>query len=273
MNLLLKSVLILLLIILEDVHTHACSIVYYKDSVSGKIYAVNNEDYWYSTKAYIEIVPGNTHQYARLWYGWDNFAQGGVNEFGLFFDGASTPQQPEIAGYHKPKGNLGDDLLSSCKTVTEALALLEQKKIALRNGHLLIGDATGNAVVVEWVEGKKNLNFIQDNVLMATNFLLSDTTKGNYPCPRYESMVQEINRIQEQKEAVDLKGIGNVVAKAVQVPATDSENREGGTLYSTFINLTDMEFILIYKLDNTKMTRLNLKEIFASGKKQKIKLE
>ena len=51
----------------------------------------NNEDYWYDADAYIQILPASRNRLARLWYGWDDFARGGVNEAGLFFDGAVTP--------------------------------------------------------------------------------------------------------------------------------------------------------------------------------------
>ena len=86
--------LILLLGILAGtVDLQACSIIYYVDPSTGKIYVANNEDYWYDTKAYIQIEPGSGSEYARLWYGWDRFAQGGVNAQGLFFDAAVTPEQ------------------------------------------------------------------------------------------------------------------------------------------------------------------------------------
>ena len=70
---------------------NACSVIYYLDSISGKIYVANHEDFWYDTKAYIQINPRTKNKLARLWYGWDDFAQGGINEAGLFFDGAVTP--------------------------------------------------------------------------------------------------------------------------------------------------------------------------------------
>ena len=37
----------------------ACSVLYYIDSSSGKIYVVNNEDYWYDVEAYIQINPAS----------------------------------------------------------------------------------------------------------------------------------------------------------------------------------------------------------------------
>jgi penicillin V acylase-like amidase (Ntn superfamily) len=251
-------------------NTFACSILYYIDSLSGKIYAVNNEDFWYNVNPYLKIIPRDNNHLARIWYGWDNFAQGGVNESGLFFDGASTPEQKPVTGYTKPDNNLGDEILSKCNTASEALDLLEIKKVALTNGHLLFGDRTGNAVVVEWVNGEKKVIPLSDNRLMITNFLLSDTTCGNYPCPRYSAMDKEIIRLRQLNEPLGLKEVGNIVARAVQPVSKNSEGKESGTLYSTFIDLTDMKFILVYKLDNSRITKLDLKTEFANHKPRKI---
>jgi len=251
----------------------ACSVIYYVDTISGKIFIANNEDYWYDTKAYIRITPRTTKQFARLWYGWDNFAQGGINEVGLFFDGAVTPEDKIPDGYGRPIGNLGDDILANCSTIKKAIDYLEKKKVALTNAHLMFGDSTGNAVVVEWVEGERKLNWISDNKLIMTNFLLSDTVKGNYPCYRYNLIQDNIEDLQQSQEEATLRTVGNILAKAVQLPVSDKTGKIGGTLYSTFIDITNMEFMLVYKLDNTKITKLDLKEEFQKLKKRKIKLE
>lgn len=269
-----KSFLLVLLLLVGAVkQSPACSILYYIDTTTGKIYAVNNEDYWYHVKAYIRIEPREGEQLARLWYGWNDFAQGGINESGLFFDGATTPEEALAEGHTQPKGNLGDQILARCKTVQEALAYLEQQKIALTNGHLLFGDRTGNAVVVEWVSGQRRTVPIAHNQLMVTNFLLTDTTRGNYPCPRYAAMEQELNRLRQSKNPVGLREVGQVAARAVQPKSKDATGREAGTLYSTFINITDMEFVLVYQLDNAKMNKLDLKTEFANPKRRTIKLD
>lgn len=252
--------------------SNACSILYYIDKETGKIYVVNNEDYWYDVQAYIKIIPAKSNKRARLWYGWDDFAQGGVNEAGLYFDGAVTPEQDKIPDYTKPKGNMGDDILASCKTVNEAVFLLEEKKIALKNAHMLFGDKMGNALVVEWIDGKRKVTSLNGNYLIATNFLLADTTKGNYPCYRYSAMEKEINRLERSGVPIGLREVGNIGAKAVQ-PAQTIDGKTGGTLYSSFFNLTDMEFILVFQLDNSKITKLDLNAEFAKGKKQTIKLK
>lgn len=252
--------------------TMACSVLYYVDARSGKIYVANNEDYWYDTEAYIQIHPSSGKKLARLWYGWDDFAQGGINEAGFFFDGAATPEQEVPQGGHGPKGNLGDELLARCRTVNEALILLEKKDIALSNAHMMLGDASGYAVVVEWLDGQQSIIPIRNGRLLMTNFLLADPTRGNHPCQRYEAVQVQLDRLDKSNEARDLRAIGKTVAGAVQPPRKLDDGRVGGTLYSSFINISDMEFVLIYKLDSEKITRLDLNKIFQESKKKKIKL-
>ena len=269
----LKYLLILLLFFfLSANNSHACSVIYYIDKITGKIYVANSEDYWYDVKAYIRIEPGSKNKLARLWYGWDNFAQGGINEAGLFFDGAVTPEQKVPENYNKPEGNLGDEILSKCNTVKEAITLLEEKNIVLSNAHMMLGDSTGYAVVMEWIDWERIIYPIQDNMLIMTNFLLSDPSAGNYPCPRFNAIESSLNKLTENNDTVNLLTVGNALAKAVQSPIKNEEGRTGGTLYSTFIDVSEMEFVLVYQLDNSNITRLNLKEEFAKTTKRKIKL-
>ena len=251
----------------------ACSVLYYVDPNTGNIYVANNEDYWYDVDAYIQIMPGSRNKLARLWYGWDDFAQGGINEAGLFFDAAVTPEQEAPEGGHGPKGNLGDDILARCRTVDEALMMLEVKKIALDNAHMMIGDSSGHAVVVEWLDGQRKIVPLANNHLIMTNFLLSDPSRGNHPCPRYQSIEKRVNQLEDADQAVDLRSIGNAMAGAIQLPRALEDERVGGTLYSSFINVSEMEFILVYKLNNTKVTRLNLKEEFQGRDRKKIYLK
>ncbi|ELR69481.1 hypothetical protein C900_05013 [Fulvivirga imtechensis AK7] len=251
---------------------YPCSVLYYVDEESGKIYVANNEDYWYDVKPYIMIIPHSKKELARLWYGWDNFAQGGVNQAGLFFDGAVTPEQEVPEGYGKPKGNLGDELLAKCKTVDEAIAFLEKKKVALTNAHMMFGDSTGNAAVVEWVNGIKKIVPIEDNRLIMTNFLLSDSSE-EHQCPRYNAIESSVRQLSDEGKSINIQDISNAISKAIQPRQKNENGKEGGTLYTTFINITDMKFALVYKQANTNTVALDLNAEFAKGKKQKIKLE
>jgi hypothetical protein len=75
-----KISMLVIIISIFSVKTFSCSIFYYFDSKTGKIYFVNNEDFWYVVKPYIQIIPSSKNELGRIWYGWKNFGQGGVNE-------------------------------------------------------------------------------------------------------------------------------------------------------------------------------------------------
>ncbi len=251
----------------------ACSVLYYIDSKTGKIYAVNNEDYWYDVKAYIQIEPNSENEHARLWYGWKDFAQGGVNEKGFFFDAAVTPEQMKIEGYGNPKNNLGNELLAKCSTVFEALALLEKEKIALNKSHMMFGDKTGKAVIIEWVNGERKLHWIEGNKLIMTNYLLSEPEAGNYPCYRYESIEKRIEEMEDSDEDISLLKVGNTFGSAAQAPRELKKGRIGGTVYTSFIDITNSKFFLSYKLSNQNVVKLDLTTEFSSPKRRKIKLK
>ncbi len=270
-----KYKLLLFSIITISLKSVACSIVYYIDSKTGKIYFVNNEDYWYDVKPYIQIVPGSKNELGRIWYGWKNFGQGGVNEKGLVIDGAVTPEQKIPSGYSSPKDNITDNILAKCSTVDEAILYLEEEKIALRNAHILLGDKNGKAVIVEWVNGVKQIVLIKNNRLIATNYNISDTIHIENPCWRYPLIQKGLDELdaQDKKDTITLKAVGNIIGKAVQLPQKDPTGKVGGTLYSTFIDLTDMKFILVYKLDNSKIQQLDILKELQVGKTRKIKLE
>lgn len=250
----------------------ACAVLYYIDVATGKVYVVNNEDYWLDVNAYIQIEPKSKNKWARLWYGWDKFAQGGVNEAGLFFDAAVTPEQEKISDYGNPNSNLGDEILAQCATVDEALDYIEKRKIGLTKSHMMFGDKSGKAVVVEWVAGKRELHWVTDHKLVMTNFLLSDTTAGNYPCYRYHAIQAQIETLEQSDKEIDLLSVGNTFGPVGQIPRADDSGRLGGTVYTTFINLTDMKFVLSYKLSNENVVILNLNSEFLKPKRQKIRL-
>ncbi len=272
----LKTIILFLAFTVSTVETFACSIFYYVDSKTGKIYFVNNEDYWYDVKPYIQIIPSSKNEFGRIWYGWNNFGQGGVNEKGLVIDGAVTPEQKLPKGYSDPhKGNITDEILSECESVQQTIDFLENKKIALKNAHIFIGDRNGRAVLVEWVKGNKNIVEIKNNRLVATNFNISDTSQNVMTCWRYPIIQKGLDELdaRDSKDTINLKDVGNVIGKAVQIPSTDSTGKVGGTLYTTFIDLTEMKFILVYKLDNSKIQKLNIITELHTGKKRKINLE
>lgn len=271
-----KIIISFLVCTIFSIKMFACSMFYYIDSRTGKIYFVNNEDYWYDVKPYIQIIPGSKKELGRMWFGWGNFGQGGINEKGLIIDGATTPEQEIPEGYTSaPKGNLTDVILARCKTVEEAVQYLEEKKIALKNAHIFLGDKEGKAVIIEWINGAKRIVELSNNRLIATNFSVSDTSQTETTCLRYPAIQKGLDDLDARaaNDTIDLKDVGNVIAKAVQLPRADSTGKVGGTLYTTFIDITEMKFILVYKLDNSRIQKLDILHELQSGRKRKIKLE
>lgn len=130
-------------------------------------------------------------------------------------------------------------------------------------------------MIVEWVNGMRNIVEIKNNRLVATNFNLSNTSLDEVTCSRYNTIQLGLNNLDQRdvKDTIDLKTVGNVIGKAVQLPQTNKQGKTGGTLYTTFIDLTEMKFLLIYKLDNSKIYKLDIITELQKGKKRKIKLK
>jgi choloylglycine hydrolase len=271
----LQTIVLSSIIALCSAKAFACSFFYYIESKSGKIYFVNNEDYWYDVKPYIQIIPSSKNELGRIWYGWKSFGQGGVNEKGLVLDGAATPKEKIPPGYSDPqKRNITDEILGKCATVEEAVQYFEANRIALENAHVIFGDKNGKAVIMEWVNGRRKIIELKNNRLVATNFNLSDTSQTEITCTRYSIIQKGLDELNKKDitDSIDLKTVGNVIGKAVQVPQANPAGRVGGTLYTTFIDLTDMKFVLVYKLDNSKIYKLDISTELHTGKIRKIKL-
>ena len=128
---------------------------------------------------------------------------------------------------------------------------------------------------MEWVNGVKNIVETENQRLIATNFNLSDTSHKQMDCWRYPLIQKGLDDLdaREPKDTISLKVVGNVIGKAVQLPQADATGRVGGTLYTTFIDLTDMQLVLVYKLDNTNIHRLDILHELRNGKKRRIQLE
>ena len=149
---------------------------------------------------------------------------------------------------------------------------METEKFAVNQSHFLIGDATGRAVIVEWIAGKQHIIERDGNSLVATNFLINAPEEGNYPCPRYNAIESGVAALEASGTEVTLKSIGQTVAGAVQVAQDWDQGRMGGTLYTGFFDITDLKMVLVPRLDNSKAIHLNLKELFTKNKKQRINL-
>jgi penicillin V acylase-like amidase (Ntn superfamily) len=90
----------------------------------GKIVLAGNNEDWKNPKTKIWFIPASNGEYGRVCVGFDNmFAQGGMNDQGLFIDANAlgpTGWEP-IEGKPTFQGALMDRILAECATVEDAI--------------------------------------------------------------------------------------------------------------------------------------------------------
>jgi len=85
--------------------------------------------------------------------------------------------------------------------------------------------------------------------------------------------LQSPHEMVKYERSLSMLGPLNVdIDQAVQPARKHENNRFGGTVYTSFINITDNKFFLSYKLSNKNVIKLDLTEDFAKSKRQKINL-
>ena len=117
-----------------------------------ELFRGNNED-WSDPDTFMWFEPGESDGHGCVYFGFSNgWAQGGMNEAGLFFDGAATRPLPlEDTEGRKPfRRDILELVMRSCATVDEAVALLEEYDLQfMERAMLFFGDADGNSVIYE----------------------------------------------------------------------------------------------------------------------------
>ena len=199
--------------------------------------------------------------------GWKNkdrhFPQGGMNDRGLFYDGATAENVvvPPDSGKPRYHTNLIFKAMEECSTVEEVLQLFEQYDVSgTWNGHYLVGDRCGNSAIIEpqtFIRKKGRYQIV-------TNFFQSKTRPEDATCSRYR-IASEIFE-QTATNSVDLfRHILNAV---------HWEEYSGSmtvTLYSYICDLKKGD-IYIYHFHNFEdVVKINLQdELKKGGRSQSI---
>lgn len=249
-------ILFAILLIQLSLDVSACTI--FTASSSNNVFAGNNEDMC-TTNTEIHLFPETEDKYGRVFWGFigDGNFQGGMNEHGLFFDGAGLPfnemppsELPEYQGRW-----IMESMLEKCRTVEGAISLLKKYSMpSLQYAHDLIADATGDAVIVEW--GNNEVNFIRKgnkNYLIATNFNISESENIRKECGRY-NIVEDIL----SNEAPSLASFEKALSLSHQ---------EGnyGTMYSQIGDLKRKKLYVYNFHDYTNRYEIDLANDLSSG--------
>jgi len=78
--------------------------------------------------------------------------------------------------------------------------------------------------------------------------------------------------VEKRGEEITLLKIGNTFGQAAQIPTEDEKGRIDGTVYTYFIDITEITFFLSYKVNNNKVIKLDLNVEFKKSRSQKINL-
>ena len=178
--------LIIVLFFFPAKTTEACTIVMV---AKGKIVLAGNNEDWKNPITKIWFIPASNGKYGRVCVGFDDlFAQGGMNDQGLFIDANAlgpTGWKP-IQGKPTFQGELLDSILAECATVEDAIALCNKYNIpGLARARFPIADRTGASVVVEYGQGKVQYVRKTGVYQIATNFVITNVKGEDYPCTRY----------------------------------------------------------------------------------------
>ena len=143
--------------------SHAISCTIFKSTQSGKTLIGNSED-WRDENAKVWFLAAAPGKNGRVLFGFENgWAQGGMNDQGLFFDGISgeTQDWSNVAHREDFPGNLCEKILEEVATVEEAIAYFKRYNFpSLVVGTFVFVDATGSTATISYAEGRLKVESI-----------------------------------------------------------------------------------------------------------------
>ncbi len=220
----------------------ACSMVSFTGT-DGTVWVGNNEDYL-NPNTYLWTKDKEKGKYGTVYFGFDNFfAQGGINEAGLVFDGFAMESREVKNLKGKKKTNAADlihMIMQNCATIEEVKAMADKYRLDfLSQAQLMFVDNKGYSIIIEgddWLEkgpGESQLctNFYQSTI---NNF-------SEISCPRYLAGHETL--YSANPEEMDKNLCRDVIN------SMHSEEWWGGSLYSNVYD-TRRKKIYLYLFHN-----------------------
>jgi hypothetical protein len=186
MNNCLSIIIVFLIIIFVNLPHSSKACTVFSAANDDYILAAANKD-WDNIKTRILFLPSSDGKYGRVYFGYQvpgGFQNvGGMNDQGLWYDGASLPERSDIRNhYNKPtvKGELCEKALEECASVDEVIAMYETYFTPHWQGHSMWADKYGNSVIIEF--GEKDVVFIhkKGNYQLMTDFYVSDSANARW---------------------------------------------------------------------------------------------
>jgi hypothetical protein len=253
----LAIILVLALVLISARFVDGCTIVMV---AKGKFVLVGNNEDWKNPKTKMWFIPSKNSEYGRVCFGFDDmFAQGGMNDQGLFIDAnaiAPTGWKAE-EGKLPFTGEVMDRILATCATVKDAIAFFEKYNVSsLRRARFPIADKSGESMVVEWAEGKVQFVKKVGVYQVSTNFVMTNVKDGNYPCWRYKTA----KKMLEEADEISIDLVRNILSAAHLEGRTPTQ-------YSNIFDLKSGDVYIYYFHDFTQFKKINLKTELGKGRK------
>jgi hypothetical protein len=248
------SFIIALFVIIATFETRACFILFARDG--NRILVANHED-WTASDGAIRIVPPAAGSYGSVIFTFssEGWAQGGMNEKGLFFDAARTPyQEIFFDGKSNPPGFIWQTILDQAATVEEAIAILQQYNLPeLSEVTVMLADASGNAVLVGAYNHRLAVRPVAGTTLLQTNFNQWHPGLSDEPaCWRYDAATRHLAQFKE----VSVENMLSILKKTHQ---------DSLTVYSNIYDLTNKRVYTYNKRNFNHALTVQLPEIFQNG--------
>ena len=224
-----------------------CTVFYIKRG--DKIYAATNKE-WKNMEFRSLVYQAETGKYGRIYFGYqitEGFQNvGGINEKGLWYDGASLRSRKDIANYlNKPviKGELCEKVLEQCSIISEVVEMYDKYYTPHWKGHIMWGDKEGNCIIIEF--GRKDVVFIHpsDNFMIMTNFYISDEIKRTGS--GYKSFKTVKKALTESTE-INVKSISRIL---------ESVHKKRGRIKTIYSNVYDLLDGIVYCFYNGDFKR------------------
>jgi len=237
----------------------ACSV--FTASHIDKVLAATNKD-WNNTCTRIKFHAPEEGKYGRVYFGYqlpEGFQNvGGMNEYGLWYDGASLPARSDVVNhFHKPTvhGELCEKALEECRTVAEVILLYKKYYTPHWQGHSMWADRMGNSVIIEY--GEKDVVFLhkEHGFQVMTNFYLSDTANLRWSrCHRFNAITEILGKAKD----LDV---------ALMTRALEASHKEGltPTLFSNVYDLKKGEIYVYHFHYYGEFVHIKLSEELEKG--------
>jgi hypothetical protein len=263
-----KPIIIMFLIFILQISLFPCTIFSISDN--GNNLVGNNEDYFYNDDHYMKIIPPKPHKYGRIvfinkvYLVFDNI-QGGMNEKGLFFDMAGTPQDNiRIKENSFQKYAIGlntlDTFLANCKNIDESILYWKSIKWGseIPSFHMLIAEQSGKSIILEWTNGEMQVIKKKGAFQIMTNYLVTKPWLPNGGGWDREDLFFKYY----DSSAINIKNVISLLK------LTSQKYETIGTLYSNVYDLKSLTVTLFIRSDDSIMRTFNLLEEFKKGERK-----